>query len=105
MMAFPLVIQTRHDGSVQLTQERWEHIGERKNRGELRPDLGFIAKTLEEPDEIRASNQDPEVRLYYRSYEDKWVTVVVKRDPQGSFVLTAYMTDRIKQGGLIWQKN
>ncbi|MCX8103074.1 MAG: PBECR2 nuclease fold domain-containing protein [Candidatus Bipolaricaulota bacterium] len=104
-MTFPLLLQSHLNGVVQLTQERWEHIEEKRRQGERRPDIAMITHTLKEPEEIRASNYDPEVRLYYRAYGNLWSVVVVKHDPQGSFVLTAYMTDRIKQGGLLWRKS
>ena len=45
----------------------------------------------------------PIARLYYRFYRatsvgDKYVCVVVKSPDEGGFVVTAYLTDRIKRG-------
>ncbi len=105
MVMFPLLLQSQLDGVVRLTEERWKHIEEKKRRGELRPDIDLITKTLEEPDEIRESKHDSGVRLYYRAHGNRWSVVVIKRGLQDSFVLTAYITDRIKQGGLLWQKS
>jgi|YNPNPStandDraft_1061719.scaffolds.fasta_scaffold168691_2 hypothetical protein len=102
-MTFPLLLQSHLNGVVRLTQERWEHIEEKRRQGELRPSMNEITQTLQQPDEVRASNHDPEVHLYYRAYGNRWSVVVVKQDPQGSFILTAYITDRIKQGGLLWR--
>jgi hypothetical protein len=53
------------------------------------------------------SLSDPEARLYYRFYlgtrvGDKWVCVVVKVAGEDAFVLTAYLTDRIKRGRQVW---
>ncbi|MFN4217763.1 MAG: hypothetical protein ACK4HB_00520 [Candidatus Bipolaricaulia bacterium] len=86
-------------------EERWEHIEEKRQRGERRPDVDMIMQTLKEPEEIRASAYDPDVHLYYRACGNRWAVVVVKHDPTGSFVLTAYIADRIKQGGLLWRKS
>ncbi len=104
-MAFPLFLQSPLDGVVRLTQERWEHIEEKRRQRERRPDIDMITQTLKEPEEIRASNHNPEVHLYYRAYGNRWAVVVVKQGPQGSFILTAYIADRIKQGGLLWRKS
>lgn len=104
-MKFPLLVQSRLDGTVRLTRERWEHIEEKSRQGERRPDIDMITQTLQEPEEIRSSNHDPEVHLYYRAYGNRWAVVVVKQDPHGSFMLTAYIADRIKQGGLLWRKS
>ncbi|GBC76519.1 hypothetical protein HRbin07_00721 [bacterium HR07] len=104
-MTFPVLVQSQLDGLVRLTRERWKHIEEKIQKGERRPDITMITQTLKDPEEIRASNHDPEVHLYYRAYGSRWSVVVIKHDPHGSFVLTAYMADRVKQGGLLWRKS
>jgi hypothetical protein len=48
-------------------------------------------------------------RLYYRFYMgtmvgDKYLCVVVKIMGEKAFVLTAYLTDRMKRGVLLWPK-
>jgi len=53
------------------------------------------------------SLSDPQARLYYRFYfgtlvGNKYVCVVVKVTDTDAFVLTAYLTDRIKRGVRIW---
>lgn len=52
---------------------------------------------------------DPEARLYYRYYVgtvvgDKFLCVVVKLGEADAFVVTAYLTDRVKKGEQIWPK-
>lgn len=91
---------------VQLTDEGWEHILERRRymadfRAEMR-------ETLWEPDEIRRSIKDPERgRLYYKWYYgtvkgDKWVCVVVKVLTAEAFIMTAYVTGKIRRGERLW---
>ena len=51
---------------------------------------------------------DPEARLYFRFYfgtmvGDKFMCVVIKVHADDAFVLTAYLTDRIKKGVLRWK--
>jgi molybdopterin synthase catalytic subunit len=55
------------------------------------------------------SKSDEEVRLYYKPYEglsigDKYLCVVVKFKKADAFIITAYFTDSIKKGDIIWKK-
>lgn len=67
-----------------------------------------VGETLQNPEQIRRSARDPErCRLYYRWYSgtiigDKWLCVVVKVLPGEAFVPTAYATNQIKRGDLLW---
>ena len=65
--------------------------------------LDRIKETVQEPDELRVSEQDETVRLYHRRYAETPVTekillVVVKYDVDSPFVITAFFTDRLKSG-------
>ena len=66
--------------------------------------LGVV---LLSPDEVRQSVSDTRVVLYYQFRDEvlggKWVAVVVKR-VERHFVSTAYATDRVKSGEVIWTK-
>lgn len=58
-----------------------------------------VKKTLEKPDEIRLSRNDPAVHLFCRSgRKGQWVCVVTKRLNGDGFLITAYPTDAIKEG-------
>lgn len=53
------------------------------------------------------SMSDAQARLYYRYYVgtrvgDKYLCVVVKVRADDAFVLTAYLTDTVKKGRLLW---
>jgi len=80
-------MKTIHDYqglAIRLTDERLAHI-------------------LEHPE------SDSAARLYYRFYMgtmvgDKYLCVVVKIMGEEAFVLTAYLTDRMKRGVLLWPK-
>lgn len=85
--------------TFRLTDERLEHV---ERRPEMVDQLPRIEETLEDPDEVRASNHDDAVRLYYRRYPETPVTekymLVVARVDDDPFVITAFFTDRIKSG-------
>ena len=68
---------------------------------------GSIPETIAEPEAVVESRSDPQARLYYRHYsdtpvDDKLLCVVVKLTGRTAFVLTAYLTDRLKKGKQIW---
>lgn len=90
--------------SIRLTDERLAHIRDHPEMVEL---ILEIRNVLQIPKVIRQSNTDPQVHLYYRYYEQtlvgaKWLCVVVKVMPDDAFIITAYLTDKIKQGVEIW---
>lgn len=64
-------------------------------------------KTLLGPERVVQSSSDPGARLYYRWYYgtrvgDEFVCVVVKFGQEEAFLLTSYLTDRIKRGSVLW---
>lgn len=89
--------------SIRLTDERLEHI---ERRPELREQRDRIEETLREPDEVRESDHDDAVHLYYRHYRstpvtEKWLLVISKITIQDPFVITAFYTDRLKSGTVV----
>jgi hypothetical protein len=86
--------------AIRLTDERLHHILEHPEMAEME---SAIEETLRDPQNVVKSISDPEVRLYYRFYfrtiaGGKYLCVVVKIDQSGAFVLTAYLTNRVKKG-------
>ena len=91
---------------IRLTDERRAHTLEHPEMAGMEP---AIAETLLRPQQVVESFSDPRVRLYYRFYlgtrvGDKYLCVIVKVTDADSFVLTAYLTDRIKKGVTLWPK-
>lgn len=93
--------------SVRLTEERLNHL--ETDHPEMKDQSQRIAETLLQPDEIRRSNSDQQVELFYRLYPQtpvttKFLCVVVKVLPADNFIITAFYTDAIKKGVLLWEK-
>ena len=95
--------------SVRLTAERLEHIREHPEMIGLETE---ISKVLASPEFVLESQTDPVVKLFYNFYAQtivggKWLCVVVKYsiEPPDAFVVTAYLTNKPKQGKILWQKN
>ena len=86
-----------------LSDERRRHMLEHPEMAELQ---GAMAETLQHPHAVVQSRSDPSVRLYYRHYYrtavgDRFLCVVVKFAAT-AFVITAYLTDRVKEGTPVW---
>jgi len=102
-----MVVLTDYEGrSVRLTDERWAHVEEHPEMAGMREAL---AETLRNPEAVMESPGDSLVRLYYRFYHrtmvgGKHLCVVVKILTDDAFVVTAYLTDRVKRGTLLWPR-
>lgn len=96
-----------HDRPVRFTKERREHL--EGSHPEMRGQLERIAETLREPAQVVRSRTDPAVELFYRRYTStpvttKYLCAVVKRDQGDAFLVTAYFTDSIKRGDVLWKR-
>ena len=92
---------------IRLTYERQEHI--ETDHPEMSGQSDKIQDTLLNPDRIIGSRTDPNVELFYRHYDitpvtEKYLCVVVKVLIDDLFIITAYFTDTIKQGEILWKK-
>lgn len=101
-----IVLKDYQGRAVRLTDERLAHIREHPEMVGLEQ---AIADTLRQPAMVIQSLSDPSAALHYRFYfgtrvGDKWLCVVVKYSALDTFVLTAYLTDKPKQGTQLWPK-
>jgi hypothetical protein len=92
--------------AIRLTDERINHI---KEHPEMAAHTAKINETLASPDIVIQSKSDEEARLYYKHYEglsigNKYLCIVVKFKEKDAFVITAYFTDSIKKGEIVWRK-
>ena len=92
---------------IRLTAERLQHL--ETDHPEMRDQIDRIGEGLSAPDQIVISGSDPTVELYYRLYPEtpvttKFLCIVVKNPADDGFVITAYYTDTMKKGAVVWQK-
>ena len=104
MVVFKILSKTGR--VVSLDEERWRHVLEHP---EMKTQLDRIKETAVNPDEVRASVHDSSVLLFYKFYEEtpvteKYLIVVIKSLNREGFIVTAFFTDRVKKGGLVWRK-
>ena len=90
-------VTSKLDKRVYVTKSRWELIIKTKHL-EMEGKEKEIKGTLTNPDEIRQSVSDDSVYLYYKNHGRLLVSVVVKHKNGDGFIITAYYTDRIKEG-------
>jgi len=64
-----------------------------------------VQRVLADPDVVRRSRQDPEVYLFYRQEKSRWLCAVVRREIASGFLITAYPTDVIKVGEIVWKRS
>ena len=93
---------------VRLTGERRQHI--LQHHPEMAKWIDKIDSVLAHPEWVVRSRFDPESELYYvwqprTRVGPKYLCVVVVVRGSDAFVLTAYLTDSIKKGQIVWPKN
>lgn len=90
--------------TVRVTRDYWTIITTIKHPAMARCEAEVKA-VFETPEEIRRSKSDATVYLFYRSRRNRrWVCAVSKQEGRTGFLITAYLTDAIKEGERIWPK-
>ena len=87
------VVTSKHGILIRLTDERWSHITE--EHGELADLRDAVLKTVAEPERILAGGE--EELLAVRQVEvGKWMIVVYRELRDDGFIITAFLTRRIR---------
>ncbi|RIK76729.1 hypothetical protein DCC62_10785 [candidate division KSB1 bacterium] len=102
------ILKDIYNRDVRLTQEREEHFI--IDHPEMRAQRDKLRETLSAPEKIVRSKTDSQVELFYRHYDStpvtrKYLCIVVKAPAEDTFIITAYFTDTIKKGEILWPKN
>jgi hypothetical protein len=106
-MAADFEILYDHKGkAIRLTVERLSHI---LGHPEMISQRARLVESLAEPDQGIATMKDETVHAYHRFFDQtpvtrKYLIVVVKMSGEGAFVLTAFFSNRVKRGNVLWQK-
>lgn len=92
---------------ISLDQARWKHV---LGHPEMRSQRYRIKQSLVDPDEIRKSERSSDIWLFYKLYAktpvtQKFMLVIVKLMNGEGFIVTAFFTDKMKKGDLVWKKN
>jgi len=105
IFASKMRFKSKIDKLIELTYERKNHIIE--YHPDVNTHLSKITEVLENPDQVRKSKHDPKVFLFYKYFTNlkggKYFVVVAKTNLR-NFILTCYLTDKIKTGERINEK-
>ena len=89
---------------VRVTRGYWELIVTVKHPV-MRDRATEVQDVLQTPDEVRRSQSDPAVFLFYRAERpERWLCAVAKRLNGEGFLVTTYPTYAIKEGERIWSR-
>lgn len=91
---------------IRLTEERLRHILEHP---EMVGQEMKIEEVLRYPEIVIQSLSDERAKMYYRYYQklvigDKYLCVAVKFRDNDAFIVTAYFTDQVKKGVILWKE-
>lgn len=85
---------------IKTTAGYWQKIVRTKHPA-MQGKEELVKSTLTTAEQVRRSRKDPSVSLYYKKHESRYCCVVVKHLNGDGFVVTTYMTDRIKVGEVV----
>ena len=91
---------------LHLPRARRQHI--LREHPEISVYLKRLPAVFAAPNVVKRSRRDAHVYLYYRYEPELWggkYLLGVAKIGRDSVVLTAYVTDRIKQGDMLWPKD
>lgn len=95
-----LTVLTPLDFSVRTTRGYWELI--QRKHPEVIGKETEVERCLRQPQEIRRSEQDPTVYLFYLPLPPYHLVVVTKKLNGEGFIITSYLSDKIKEGETLW---
>jgi len=64
-----------------------------------------VQATLQNPDFIRQNKTDKKIYLFYKQRDKNYLCVVVRHLNGKGFIITVYITNKMKEGKQIWQRN
>ncbi len=95
-------VKTPLNVEVRITVQYWEYLASFKHPV-MKNKEDIIKSLLQIPDEIRKSRTDKNIFLYYKQF-DRLYCVVVRHAGMEGYLITAYPTDKVKEGDVVWTK-
>ena len=97
-------VLTPIDLVVEVSRQRWEVIISIKHPAMFGAE-DLVSEVLSNPNQIRRSRRDSNILLFYKAQRHKrWICAVVKRLNDKATLVTAYPTNAIKVGDVIWTR-
>ncbi len=89
--------------SIRCSELYWQKIIDFKHPS-MKNRLEDVKNTIKHPKEIRSSHHLPHRLLVYKDFMDQYLCVVIKVKGDQGIILTCYLSDKIKEGEVIWTK-
>src|SRR3990167_3534835 len=87
---------------IRLTEERWHHIVER--HPEIEGQMAKIQSTIQNPDLIVKNRYNKKERYYHRYFKSLKNYLIVIVEYEKNFIITAFISRKIKKGEVLWKK-
>ncbi|WP_420264096.1 DUF4258 domain-containing protein [Candidatus Magnetominusculus dajiuhuensis] len=97
------VVEAVSGRAIRTTYRHWDLITKTKHP-EIENKEVEVRECLLNPIEIRRSSEDDNVCLYYLPLDKYFICVVVRHLNGDGFIITAYITDKVKEGEKIWKR-
>ena len=89
---------------VRTSKSYWDKIFLLKHK-EVKTTQIEVKTSVNNPDEVRRSLQDPFISLFYKKIKKHFLVVVVKYLNNHGFIVTVYQTSKLKKKGkILWPK-
>lgn len=100
-MSVYIEVLSKLEKQIRVTKRHWDYIvGKHESVTGLE---GQVKETLRNPVYIRLSKEDKAVYLYYAPYGGYFLCVVCRHLNGDGFIITAYLTDKIKKGVTVYE--
>ncbi|GEM20043.1 hypothetical protein IB75_15620 [Nitrosococcus oceani C-27] len=101
------VLEDFNKRSIRLTNERRQHL--ESAHPEMKGQIRRVGETLASPDKVVRSRTYSLAELFYKFYHstpvtEKYLCIVVKSLESDHFIITAYFTDSVKRGEILWKR-
>ena len=96
-------VRSRLGRRIRTTRSYWKMVATKKHPA-VAGMIEDVKLTLIDPDEVRRSRYDTSIHLYYKRLDDRFICVAAKHLNEDGFLVTAYLTDKIKRGEPVWKK-
>lgn len=96
-------VRSKLNKLIRVTKSHWDLITLVKHPI-IRGKESLVKEALQNPEEVRLSQEDESVYLYYNRWEQYYLCVVAKHLNDKGYIITVYVTDKIKEGEQTWRR-
>ncbi len=92
------------DKNISTTRGYWNIIVNIKHPS-IKGKEKEVQEALQNPDFIHQNETDKKIYLFYKQRDKNYLCVIARHLNGNGFIITVYITNKMKEGKQIWQKN